>query len=72
MERIQEAKAGFRSLTEAIDTTTRAGRMMQMRDSEAKTNMTNTGLEKRRPNNEEELPVVLLDGMSGQSEDGLR
>jgi hypothetical protein len=28
MERIQEAKAGFRSLTEAIDTTTPAGRMM--------------------------------------------
>ena len=31
MERIQEKKAGFRSLTEAIDTTTPAGRlMMQM------------------------------------------
>ena len=28
MERIQERKAGFRSLTEAIDTTTAAGRMM--------------------------------------------
>jgi DNA invertase Pin-like site-specific DNA recombinase len=28
MERIQECKAGFRSLTEAIDTTTSAGRMM--------------------------------------------
>ena len=28
MERIGEAKAGFRSLTEAIDTTTPAGRMM--------------------------------------------
>jgi DNA invertase Pin-like site-specific DNA recombinase len=28
MERIQDAKAGFRSLTEAIDTTTPAGRMM--------------------------------------------
>jgi DNA invertase Pin-like site-specific DNA recombinase len=28
MERIQEAKAGFSSLTEAIDTTTPAGRMM--------------------------------------------
>jgi DNA invertase Pin-like site-specific DNA recombinase len=28
MERIQEAKAGFRSLTESIDTTTAAGRMM--------------------------------------------
>ena len=28
MERIQEAKAGFRNLTEAIDTTTPAGRMM--------------------------------------------
>jgi DNA invertase Pin-like site-specific DNA recombinase len=28
MERIQKAKAGFRSLTEAIDTTTPAGRMM--------------------------------------------
>jgi len=28
MERIQESKAGFRSLTEAIDTTTPAGRMM--------------------------------------------
>src|SRR5260370_3218658 len=36
--------------------------------------MTNTGLEKQRPNNEEELPVVLparatLHGTSGQSED---
>jgi DNA invertase Pin-like site-specific DNA recombinase len=28
IERIQEAKAGFRSLTEVIDTTTPAGRMM--------------------------------------------
>src|SRR5881394_2723795 len=28
MERLEEAKAGFRSLTEAIDTTTPAGRMM--------------------------------------------
>lgn len=28
MERIQKSKAGFRSLTEAIDTTTPAGRMM--------------------------------------------
>jgi DNA invertase Pin-like site-specific DNA recombinase len=28
MDRVQEKKAGFRSLTEAIDTTTRAGRMM--------------------------------------------
>ncbi len=40
-----------------------------MRDGEAKRNMTNTGLEKHRPNNEEELPVVLLHGTSGQSED---
>ena len=31
--------------------------------------MTNTGIKKRRPNNEEELPVVLLHGTSGQSED---
>ena len=31
--------------------------------------MTNTGLEKHQPNNEEELPVVLLHGTSGQSED---
>ena len=31
--------------------------------------MTNTGLDKHRPNNEEELPVVLLHGTSGQSED---
>ena len=31
--------------------------------------MTNTGLENHRPNNEEELPVVLLHGTSGQSED---
>src|SRR5260370_21342496 len=31
--------------------------------------MTNTGLEKRRTNNEEELPVELLHGTSGQSED---
>ena len=37
--------------------------------SEAKTNMTNTALEKHRPNNDEELPVVLLHGTSGQSED---
>ena len=29
MERIQKAKTGFRSLTEAIDTTTPAGRMMK-------------------------------------------
>ena len=28
LEKIKEAKAGFRSLTEAIDTTTSAGRMM--------------------------------------------
>jgi len=28
MERLADAKAGFRSLTEAIDTTTPAGRMM--------------------------------------------
>src|SRR5208282_3768322 len=28
MERLTEAKAGFRSLTEAVDTTTAAGRMM--------------------------------------------
>ncbi len=28
MERLGEAKVGFRSLTEAIDTTTAAGRMM--------------------------------------------
>ncbi len=28
MEKLQEGKAGFRSLTEAIDTTTPAGRMM--------------------------------------------
>jgi hypothetical protein len=28
MERIQEAKAGIRSLTEAIDTTTAPARMM--------------------------------------------
>ena len=40
-----------------------------MTDSKAKTNMTYTGLEERRPNNEEELPVVLLHGTSGQSED---
>jgi DNA invertase Pin-like site-specific DNA recombinase len=37
MERLAEAKAGFRSLTEAIDTTTPAGRMMmQMVGSFAK------------------------------------
>jgi DNA invertase Pin-like site-specific DNA recombinase len=30
MEQVQDAKAGFRSLTEAVDTTTPAGRMMQM------------------------------------------
>ncbi len=32
MERIQEVKAGFRSLTEAIDTTTPAGRMRDADD----------------------------------------
>jgi pimeloyl-ACP methyl ester carboxylesterase len=31
--------------------------------------MTNTGLEQCRPNNEEDLPVVLLHGTSGKSED---
>jgi len=31
--------------------------------------MTNSGPEKHRPNNEEDLPVVLLHGTSGQSED---
>ena len=31
--------------------------------------MTNRGQEEHRPNNEEELPVVLLHGTSGQSED---
>ena len=31
--------------------------------------MTNTELEKHRPINEEELPVLLLHGTSGQSED---
>ena len=31
--------------------------------------MTNTGPEKHQPNNEEDLPVVLLHGTSGQSED---
>ena len=31
--------------------------------------MTNTGPEKHRPNNEDNLPVVLLQGTSGQSED---
>ena len=40
-----------------------------MRDCGAKRNMTNTGLEKHGPNNVEELPVVLLHGTSGQSED---
>src|SRR5258705_2115115 len=40
-----------------------------MRDCEAKGNMTNTGPEKHRPNNDRELPVVLLHGTSGQSED---
>src|SRR5258708_29030965 len=43
-----------------------------MRDCEMKRHMTNTGLEKLRPNNEEELPVVLLHGTSGQSEDWSR
>ena len=31
--------------------------------------MTNTGPEKRQPNNEEDLPAVLLRGTSGPSED---
>jgi DNA invertase Pin-like site-specific DNA recombinase len=38
MERLAEAKAGFRSLTEAIDTTTPAGRMM-MQMSEPSPNL---------------------------------
>jgi pimeloyl-ACP methyl ester carboxylesterase len=40
-----------------------------MRDREAKRKMTDTELEKHGPNNEEDLPVVLLHGTSGQSED---
>jgi len=40
-----------------------------MTDYEVKGNMTNTGPEKHQPNNEEDLPVVLLHGTSGQSED---
>src|SRR5260370_34893556 len=40
-----------------------------MRDCEAKRNMTNSGLENHQPNNEEEVPIVLLHGTSGQSED---
>src|SRR5260370_41580319 len=40
-----------------------------MRHYEVKGNMTNTGPEKHQPNNEEDLPVVLLHGTSGQSED---
>ena len=40
-----------------------------MRDYEVKGNMTNTGPEKHQPNSEEDLPVVLLHGTSGQSED---
>jgi 3-oxoadipate enol-lactonase len=42
---------------------------VSLRSERTKSNMTNTGLEKRRPNNEKELPVVLLHGTSGQSED---
>jgi pimeloyl-ACP methyl ester carboxylesterase len=40
-----------------------------MRDYEVNGNMTNTGPEKHHLNNEEDLPVVLLHGTSGQSED---
>src|SRR5712671_4196578 len=40
-----------------------------MRDCEMKINMTNTGLEKHQSNSEQELPIVLLHGTSGQSED---
>ena len=56
MERLAEAKAGFRSLTEAIDTTTPAGRMMmQMVGSFAEferamlRERTKIGLETARP-----------------------
>ena len=42
---------------------------MVMRDYEVKGNMANTGPEKHQPNNEEDLPVVLLHGTSGRSED---
>src|ERR1700722_9987389 len=42
---------------------------MMMRHGEAKSNMTNAGPEKHRPNHQTELPVVLLHGTSGQSED---
>jgi 3-oxoadipate enol-lactonase len=40
-----------------------------MKDYEVKGNMTNTGPEKHQPDNEEDSPVVLLHGTSGQSED---
>jgi 3-oxoadipate enol-lactonase len=40
-----------------------------MRDCEMKRNMTNTGLEKHQSNSEQELPIVLLHGTSGQPED---
>ena len=40
-----------------------------MRDYEVKGNMTNTEPEKHQPSDEGDLPVVLLHGTSGQSED---
>jgi pimeloyl-ACP methyl ester carboxylesterase len=43
-----------------------------MRDCEGKRNMTNSGPEMHQPNSEEDLPVVLLHGTSGQSEDWSR
>jgi hypothetical protein len=40
-----------------------------MRGYEVKRNMTNTGSQMHRPNYAEDLPVVLLHGTSGPSED---
>jgi DNA invertase Pin-like site-specific DNA recombinase len=54
MERIQEAKAGFRSLTEAIDTTTAPGRMMMQ--------MVGAFAELLRPNQQDEIVTMVSTG----------
>ena len=77
MERIQETKAGFRSLTEAIDTTTPAGRMMmQMIGSFAEferamlRERTRTGLEAARRRGAWGAVQAAAAAASGSSEDG--
>jgi DNA invertase Pin-like site-specific DNA recombinase len=48
MERVQQARAGFRSLTEAIDTMTPAGRMMMQMVGSFAAEINSATAEKRR------------------------